>query len=273
MPRGNTYGGLTNPGSFRHMDRFGPSESALAQFLYSLARQDVVFLHEDFLLEEGTAITGSGIWVAAGLNGTDFAAPATQLASGVAQAAVNNVAADNNTLRTGAMWLGDNNCGMEIRLHTSNNATNLWETGFVDPLTSFDDLAMGDIDTPAITNGAVDVALVAQDTGQTLTTAAFITDGSTTNMNTTKTDLGTRTPTNSTFFTVRVQLAGDAARCFWLDANGSLQESASHGSTTASSTEGGTLRHAWLGWETLATTAKTITIDYITLWQDRYVRV
>ena len=269
MARGNTYGNRTYRSSQKAISNLGPSESVLAGLLYPLQDADVVFLHDDFLLEEGTAITGSGIWVASGINATNFAAPATQLANGVVQGAVAANIADNKTIRSGAFWQGDLNCGMEIYWKIDNNATNLWEVGFVDPLTSYADLAINDIDTPSITNGATDVAIVGQNTAETLTTMAFITDGSTSNFNTTKTDLGTRTPTNATYMTVRVQIAADAARCWVMGANGEVQEEASHGSTTASSIEGGTLLHVWGGWETLATTAKTIDIDYITVWQDR----
>lgn len=269
MTKGNTYGGRTYRASQRHVSRIGPMESELAALLYPLQDADVVFLHDDFLLEEGTAITGSGIWVASGINATNFAAPTTQLANGVVQGAIAANVADNKTIRSGAFWQGDLNCGLEIRWKVDNIVTTLWEVGFVDPLTSYADLALNDIDTPSITNGAADVAIVGQNTAETLTTMAFITDGSTSNFNTTKTNLGTRTPTNATYMEVRVQIAADAARCWVFDENGAIVEEAQHGSTTASSIEGGTLLHIWGGWETLATTAKTIDIDYITAWQDR----
>ena len=270
MPRGATFGSRTNPASFVHIGRFGPSESELAGFLYPYAFRDVILLREDFLLEEGTAVTGSGIWVAAGLNGTDFAAPATQLANGVVTAVLNNVAGDNNTIRTGAFWLGDNDCGMEMRWKVADGTNLMFEMGFVDPLTSYDDLALNDIDTPSITNGAVDVALIAQDASQTLTTMAYITDGSTANMNTTKTNLGTRTPTNATYLTCRVQLngAGNTSSAFVFDENDALVESASHGSALASQTEGATLRHLWGAWETKSTENKTIDLDSVYAWQN-----
>lgn len=270
MATGAQYGSRIGRSSRKQIAKIGPMNSELANLLYPVQSRDVVFIHDDFFLEEGTAITGSGLWVAGGINATNFAAPTTQLANGVVQGAVAANIADNKTLKSAAIWTGDQNCGMELRWKIDNNATNLWEVGFVDPLTSFNDLAMNDIDTPTITNGAVDVALVAQDTGQTLTTMAFITDGSTSNYNTTKTNLGTRSPTNATYMSVRVQIAADAARCWVFDENGALVEQAQHGDVTASSIEGGTLLHAWCGFETLATTAKTVDLDSFTIWQDRY---
>jgi hypothetical protein len=228
-----------------------------------------VFLHEDFLLEEGTAITGSGIWVAQGTNDTPYAAAAAQSANGVVVGATGASASDNMTLRTGAVWMGDLRCGVEFRWQVDVITTLTYEMGFTDPLTSFDDLAMGDIDTPAVANGAADVALVAQQVGATLTTMAFVTDGSTSNMNTTKTDLGTRSIVAATYQTVRVQLNGDLARCWVFDENGALQEQAQHGDVLASRIEGGTLLHAWHAVET-TTGAKVGTIDYVTMWQDRF---
>ena len=270
MATGAQYGSRVGRSSRKTVAKIGPLNSELANLLYPIQSRDVVFLHDDFLLEEGTAITGSGLWVAGGINATNFAAPAAQLANGVVQGAIAANVADNKTLKGSAAWQGDLNCGMEIRWKVDNADTTLWEVGFVDPLTSFNDLALNDIDTPSITNGAADVALVAQDTGQTLTTMAFITDGSTSNFNTTKTNLGTRTPTNATYMSARVQIATNAARCWVFDENGALVEQAQHGDVTANSIEGGVLLHLWAGWETLATTAKTVDIDYVTAWQDRY---
>ena len=147
----------------------------------------------------------------------------------------------------------------------------------MDPLTNetaASNSAINDIDTPTITNGAADVALVGMDTSQTLITMAFITDGSTSNMNTTKTNLGTRTPTNATYMTVRVQLAGpaatNAASCWVLDENGAIVENASHGAALASQIEGATLIHPRFFIEPVTTpAARTVDIDYWRVWQNR----
>lgn len=266
MPTGNTYGNLSLPSGFAHIQRFGPSESALAQFLYPFAFRNVVFAFDDFL---GPALN-THLWTAANsANGTAFDPPATQLASGVARGVSGAFASDTITLRSDAIWLGDQNCGMELKWKIDNITSLQMEIGFNDPLTTETSTAINDIDTPTITNGAVDVALVGMDTGQTLTTLAFITDGSTANMNTTKTNLGTRSPTNAQYQHVRVQLSGDTAKCLVLDNNQALQESAQHGDVLASRIEGGTLVAARICYESLTTSARTVDVDWWAIWQDR----
>ncbi len=272
MPNGSNYGNLLLPSGFQHIQRFGPSQSALAQFLYPAAWRDVIFVHDHFT---GPALN-THLWTAAGVNGTDFDPPATQLLGGVAQGLTENVAQDQNSIRSDTVWAGDNNCGVEFRWKIDNIDTLLFEMGFNDPLSSYtasDDGAINDIDTPTITNGATDVALVGRDTGQTLTTMAFITDGSTSNMNTTKTDLGTRTPTNATYQHVRIQLtqtasAVAASHAYVFDANGALQEDAQHGSVLASQIKGDVLLEARLYIEALTTSVRTADVDSITIWQD-----
>lgn len=277
MPHGNQYGNKIRPSGHSHIQRFTSTESELAKFLYPIAWRDTTFIVDDFT---GTAIDTS-LWLTAKIasNGTNFAPNATQIASGILTGVTGNGAAgDHVSVRNGASWAGDYNCGMEIRWRIDNNSAVQWETGFNDPMTSYTNTAssaINDIDTPTITNGTTDVALVGMDTQQTLTTMAFITDGSTSNMNTTKTNLGTRTPTNSTFQTIRVQLAQTAsavaaAACFVLDNNNALQEQASHGSVLASQIKGDVLLEPRFYVETTTTGSLTVDIDYIAVWQDRF---
>ena len=148
------------------------------------------------------------------------------------------------------------------------------EIGFTDPLSGYAASAVDAIDTPTITNGATDVALVARDSGATLKTQAFITDGSTSDMNTTKTDLGTRTPSNATYQVVRIQLAQASsaiasASAYILSEKGVLQEDAQHGAVLASQIKGDVLIQPWLYVEPLASSAIIIDIDYWAIWQDR----
>ena len=275
MAKGSTYGNLLRPSGQQHMDMFGSSESALAKFLYPLRWRDTTFVFDDFT---GAALN-THLWTAAKIasNGTDFDPPSTQLVGGVCQGVTGAVAGDHVNLRSDAVWLGDNNCGLEIRLKVDNIDDAQWEVGFTDPLTGYTATAssiINDIDTPTITNGATDVALVGQDTGQTLTTMAFITDGSTTNMNTTKTNLGTRTPTNATYMVVRVQLAQTAsavaaAHGYVLDENDAILEEAQHGSALANQIKGNVLLESRIYWEALTTSARTVDLDYIAIWADR----
>lgn len=282
MPSGKTYGNVIRPSGQQQMDGFTSSESPLARFLYPLRWRDTVFVVDDFVSGNTTA-AGSinlALWTFAKIasNGTNFAATSTQLANGTITGITGAVAGDHVNIRGGATWAGDYNCGFEIRWKVDNNVAMQWETGFSDPLSSYTNTAtsvINDIDTPTITNGATDVAMIAMDTQQTLTTMAFITDGSTSNMNTTKTNLGTRTPTNATFMTCRVQLAQTASAvaasaAYVLDVNNALQEQASHGSVLASQIKGDVLLEPRFYMEAATTTAETVDIDYMAIWQDRF---
>lgn len=275
MATGKTYGNLLRPSGAQHKNMFTSSESALAKFLYPIRWRDTVFVFDDFT---GAALN-THLWTAAKIasNGTDFDPPATQLANGVCQGVTGAVAGDHVNLRSDAVWQGDLNCGIEIRWKIDNNTSNQWEMGFTDPLSGYTATAtsvINDIDTPTITNGATDVALIGQDTGQTLTTMAFVTDGSTSNMNTTATSLGTRTPTNATYLVCRVQLAKtasavSAAHAYVLDANDAVIEEAQHGSALANQIKGDVLLESRIYFEALTTSARTIDLDYIAIWGDR----
>ena len=277
MPSAGTYGNIAQPSGFKHIDRFGPSESMLAKFLYPFAWRDVTFVFDDFLgggNQEPVATDFlEALWVAAGTNGTDFLA-ATNAAGGIARATTGGTNGEEQTLRGAAVWLGDLNCGMEIRYKVDDIDGQQSEIGFTDPLSGYAASAVNVIDTPTITNGAEDVALVARDSGATLTTQAFITDGSTSDMNTTKTNLGTRTPTNATYQVVRIQLANATAgitssSAYIISETGVLQERAEHGGVLASQIKGGVLIQPWFYMEPLASSAIIIDIDYWAIWQDR----
>ena len=276
MASGKTYGNQIRPSGQQNVDGFTSSDSPLAKFLYPLRWRDTVFINDDFT----GAVLDTTKWVIAKIasNGTNFIPNSTQIPNGILTGVTGAVAGDHVNIRSGTSWAGDYNCGMEIRWKVDNNVAMQWETGFNDPMTSYTSTAtsaINDIDTPTITNGTTDVALIGMDTQQTLTTMAFITDGSTTNMNSTKTNLGTRTPTNATYMTCRVQLAQTASAvassaAYVLDNNNALQESASHGALIGSQIKGDVLLEARFYMEAATTTAETVDIDYISIWQDRF---
>lgn len=268
MPTASTYAGYSDAGSFHQMDRFaGGSNSAMQNFLYPVADRDVVYKKDDF---DDVSINTFFWTTTNAANATALAIPATQVAGGVAVANTGPTANEAVSAYGPVIYLGDNHCGTEIRLQMDGDLANTtFEFGFVDPLTNFSLKAVNDIDTPSITNGAADVALVSFDGAQTLKTLAFITDGSTTNMNTTKTNLGTRILTDNTYMTIRVWIAGNSASCQLWDANYAPLESASHGSTTASQIEGGTLLLPWLHFQTREAASHIITIDYWKVWMNR----
>lgn len=277
MADGATYGKMYDASSFAHMQRMGPSQSNMQQFLFPFAWKDVVFVFEDFLhggsLEVGTADFEEGLWVGdTSANGTDFNIIATQLSGGVARGVTGAVAGDTVAMWSEDNWQGDKNCGMEVRYKIDDIDAQQFEVGWSDPLTDEKLTALNDIDTPTITNGAADVALIARDTAQTLKTLAFITDGSTSNMNTTKTNLGTRNNVNAEYASARIQLIGNTSLCFLLDTNSRqsvLLEQAGHGDTISSQIEGGVLVHPRILMEAGTTSAVTVDVDYWALWQNR----
>ena len=270
MPTAGSFGRqLTPTNSFRHFDRFWPSESALAQFLFPFAWRDVVFWFDDFTQN-----------IAANLSdhytlGTDAGATAFAKNAGIGGRVQGNTGATDEeavSLLTGADWNGDQQCGMEIRWQVNAVGTTPlgYETGFTDPQTDDTLPAVDDIDTPSIANGATDVALIRLSQSQTLKTEAFITDGSTANMNTTKTDLGTRSPTAATYLATRIQIVTDAAAGYHFDADFALLESAQHGSALANQIEGGVaLTARFFGQTHTVSTELLFTLDYIAIWQNR----
>lgn len=272
MPKGPDYGNTNYPGGFRHLSYFDSGNGALSRFLYPFAWRDAVFLFDDFW---GDAIQGPW-WTAASTNGTAFDEPATQFANGVTRGITGTGAVgDETALKGEAIWSGNNQVGMEVRWKADVVTDTRMQVGLTDPTTNQTSSIINDIDTPTIQNGATDVALVGQDTSQTLTTMAFITDGSATNMNTTKTNLGTRVPTAATYLGARIQLARPAAdvataKAFLLDANNAITETAIHGDVLASQINGAVLVQPWFYWENVTNaTALTIDIDYVAVWQDR----
>lgn len=272
MPKGPDYGGMDHPASFRHLSYFDSPNGALSRFLYPYAYKDAVFFLDDFW---GDAIQAPW-WTAGATNGTAFDEPATQLANGVTRGITGTGAVGDETALTGeAIWSGNNQCGLEVRWKADVVTDTKMAVGLTDPTTNITSSIINDIDTPTIQNGATDIALVGQDTSQTLTTMAYITDGSTTNMNTTKTNLGTRTPTAATYIGARIQLVRTAtdvvaSKCFLFDANGAITETANHGDVLASQINGAILLKPWFYWENVTNaTALTIDIDYVAVWQDR----
>ncbi|KKM85186.1 hypothetical protein LCGC14_1291570 [marine sediment metagenome] len=279
MPKGNTYGNLDLPSGKKHIERFGPSESALAQFLFPFAWRDVTFIFDDFTggnnQEATVADFQESLWQDGNYaNGTSFRVPATQLAGGVCQGVTGAVGTDTTALWGMHTWLGDQSCGMEMRYKIDNLDDVQFEIGFSDPYADQKETGIADIDTPTFTSGTDDVALIGMDTSEELQTQAFVTDGSTGNMNATKTNLGTRTPTNATYQVVRIQLervssAVAASNGYIFDQNGWLQEQAHHGAVLASQIKGDVLLGPLIVVEAVTTSARTTDIDYLAVWQER----
>ncbi len=278
MTKGSTYGNTLHPGGFRHLNRFSAANSPLAQFLYPFAWRDVTFMFDDFSgganLEAGGADYDEQMWISSTTSATALVI-GTNSQGGALIGTTSATNGQEIALRGDILWLGDKNCGMEIRWQEDTNIKQQFEMGFTDALSGYGDSAINAIHTPTVTNGAADVALVGEDTANgTTTTMRFITDGSTSDMNTTGTDLGTRTPTNATYQSVRVQLARTASAvaassAYVFDEVGVLQEDAHHGSALASQIKGDVLLLPWFYMEPIDSAAIAVTIDLIAVWQDR----
>ena len=270
MPTAGQYGRATqNPfNTFHHFDRFGPSQSALAYFLFPFAWRDVVFWFDDFtqgrttLTDDYTLGTDSGA--------TAFVKNAGS--GGRIQGSTGSTDEEAICILTGADWLGDQECGMEVRWQVDavGTADLSFEAGFTDPLSDNTLPAVDDVDTPSVANGATDVAVIRLNQADTLKTEVFITDGVTANMNTTATALGTRIPTAAEYLSTRIQIITDAASGYHFGANYQLQESAQHGAVLASQIEGGTaLTARFFGQTKTVSVPLAFTLDLIAIWQNR----
>ena len=279
MTTGNLYGRLQQPSGYNHLDRIGTGDGALNQFLYPFAWRDVVFIFDDFYggegQEAGVANFDESLWQDgnASANGTLFKCPDTQLAGGVVQGVTGAVGGDTAAFWGMHTWLGDKNCGMELRWKIDNIDDVQWEIGLAAPYVDQKLTGIADIDGPTFTDD-IDLALVGMDTSESTTTMRFVTDGTTTDMNGTATSLGTRTPTNAAYQIVRVQLtrvasAVSASSAYIFDQNQVLQETAHHGSALASQIKGDVLMGPTIVVEAVTTSARTTNVDYIAVWQDR----
>lgn len=250
-------------------------ESELARFLYPLANRDVIYVFDDFIggnnQEPGGADWNETIWVAGNsANGTAFAPASTQLVNGICQGVTGAYDQDTIAMYTALVWSGDNRCGMEVKLKVNDKENQSWEVGFTDALADSKEPTINNIDTPTFHNGGADVALIGQQTGATLKSIAYVTDGTTTDMNATKTNLGTRNMANTAYMTMRVQLDGDNSLCWLFDANDALIESAVH-DVLAKQIKGSVLLESRVLWEANTTSTVTVDIDYWGIWQDRIV--
>ncbi|MFA7267061.1 MAG: hypothetical protein WC054_12185 [Candidatus Nanopelagicales bacterium] len=229
---------------------------------FPINRDKVVYVEDDFI--EDTI--SSTRW--------NLAADGTATTFAWAVAAGGTIAGSTGTTDNGyfaingdVMWSGDKNAGMAVRWKSDAVTDFTFEIGFTDALSDETLPAVTDVDTPATGNGATDVAVVHLDTDQTLKTAAFVSESTGTAYAAQKVNLGTWLPTAAVYYTTVVQLVGDNAFTFTLNANGTLVPNTDKGLSLA--LEGGTLvrPHALFGTRSVA--AKAIDVDFVRVWQDR----
>jgi hypothetical protein len=252
------------PFSFRELDRFkgGSGRSVLAP----LAVQDFIFFFDDFL---GDTINLDNVIAGETGTGTPFAQPATAIVGGAIRGVTGTTSGNSESVYGPRIWAGDNNCAVEMRIAVDVVTTLMMECGFIDAASDLTLPVGADIDTPTFAGGTSDAAVLHIDQSQTLTTMAFLTDGSTTNMNATATTLSpVFTPTAATFHTYRVSLAGDIPVA---SVDGGRFTTTSTG-LIAHRVEGGTLLRFFHACRTRTTAAKTSTVDYIVAFMDRATR-
>lgn len=273
--RADLVGRTYQPFSFRALDRIAASASPLTKFLLPLAFRDVTCIWDDFW---GDTINTDLYTTSADSGATAPAIPSTASLNGVLEGATGTTDNAGFSITGAPIWRGDNNCVLMVRMAmlavsgiadgADYSAFEL-ELGWINTATDTTLPVVTDVDTPATGNGGTDVAVLHIDTDQTLTTMAFVTDGSTTGMNATATTLSpVFTPAANTYYWYVVGLAGNAAYAMVDGAR-----LVGHGGATASQVEGGTLIQPWIYVRTRDTTSKLAHIDSIVVLQDKAVRV
>lgn len=248
------------PLSFSHIKQITPIQSHLANFLKGFASEDVYYRKWDF---DGDAIVDD-FWIMDGDTGSSlFSPPATQELCGVLSGATG--ATDNNaiSMRGQPVIKGDKRAYMHAHFSLSAVTSVQFEVGLIDAVTDATAPVITDVDTPASGNGGADIAVIHLDTDQTLTTAAFVCDGSTTGMNCAKTTLSPAfTPTADTMVCVRIlvdvndaSLIVDNKRVYYV--------------TKSKNIEGGTLLMPWLFFRTRVATTRTVKIDMVEIMGER----
>ena len=265
---GADYGNRLNAGSRLAMRNIGSPRGAQSA-AYNSQHMDVVYLMEDFL-EDAINLD---LWDVSqkDTNATAYVIAGTPGLGGTIAGVAGTTDGEGMSIVGPAIWKGDNNCGMEVRMQLSYVTNMQFEIGFADTATNFKDPIVSDIDVVTAGNGAGDFAVIALDTAQTLKTAALVTLGSTP-YTVTKSLIGTFAPTVNTYFTARVQLVGDSAMAQIYNATGGLvaQTGISYVASGAGGIEGGTLVRPYVMVNRVSTTSINPTIDYVRVWQDRY---
>lgn len=167
-------------------------------------------------------------------------------------------------------WAGDNNAGMWVTWSLDVVTSAVIEFGLVDPLTDHTNVSISDIDTPAITNGAVTMAMLSMDTAQTLTTMALVLDGdatyATSKILPADQGFSAFSPTAGTVYNTVFQTQGDMVRCATFT---SAYVPVFDISTRAAAFEGGTQVLPLFFVKTLNTTPKVATLKRFWVWGDK----
>ncbi len=250
-------GRFNKPQSIAQLTRGRGWNSELVGFLLPMARQDFIYIEDDFV----TAISTAHWTVGTDAGSTAFAYVAIE--GGALRGATEAAANDYISVKhTAVIFDAARHPGCEVRWKADVVDSYKSEVGFSDPLTDDTLTAINDIDTPTTTNGATDLVVIGRDTGQTLTTCALVSDGTTdaaakTNFNTAK------IPTAATYTTYLVQAYANAG--YGVIDNDPLNGSAG----VSSGPDTGILLRPHFTLGTLANAAVTVDLDYFRIWAER----
>lgn len=260
-------GRFDEPTSIRQLTRGRGWNSELVGFLLPFARQDYLYHEWDFC---ETAITDdpNAMWAVSNSGGTSAASFATK-----ANAENGVIEGDTGTSDNGGISLvadainlnADKNPGLHVIMQIDDVSEAGMEAGFSDAKTDEDTLAITDVDTPTMANGATDGGFIVYDTDTTTQKgAAFVTGGATDGD--AVVTLGSTAAANpfadNTDFDLVVQLYANAGYAV-IDHNAVLSGGLSTGP------DADVLMRPSIVVVTRNTTAKFPEIDLIRLWRNR----
>lgn len=261
MPVNNASFRSGVPASRRLLERamgVGP----LREFLDPLAFRDVVELRDDFHKLD------SGIWTsAASTGGTAAAADGSDIGTitGSTGATTNNVVVVHGP----TIALPSRNVRMEARLKVSDVASVTLEAGLQEPQTDERTVAITtfSVTTPAINTGITDAALVAFKAGVNNGDFHLFTKGSGTGQATYARQIVGSAPASGTYVTVSLHVIGSSAVVAIV--NGSLTEVIDLGTDSDGVINAAVALRPVIRLQTLAAANRSVTVDYIRVWQDR----
>jgi hypothetical protein len=262
------YAGRIGKGmqGFAQLGRFaGGANSPMANFLLPIATRDVYCQKDDF--DQGT-INGDFWTGSAGTGATAMGIPATPIVGGAARGVTGTNATASNrqsNLYGISVLQGNKNCWIEFGFKISAVTGLHFEVGLLDTITTATGgaPAVTSVDTPSFGTGVGDAAIVAMDTGNTLTTMALLTLGSTPYA-AAKNAIGTMIPTANTLMRVKIGIQSDTVYAGVNDGAGTALEV-----VKLLGIAGATLLKPWICVTGVNATSKNFDLDYVIFQQDR----
>lgn len=252
-----SLGRILRPLSLNHIGAFTGFNSKRISAFVPIMVQDYLYWRSDFT-EQVFDTTNGPLAVATDAGSTAFAIGA--LAGGTIRGVTEAASGDFIGIKTAVIFDSALKPGVMIRWKDDVVTSFKYEFGFSDPLTDDTLLAINDIDTPTITNGATDVCVIGRDTAQTLTTAALVADGTT--GATAKTDFSASAiPTAATYTHYLVQIAANQGY-------GIIDNNAGFSAATTQGPDAAVLLQAHFTIGTLSA-AHTVDIDHLAYWQEK----